>query len=517
MQKLDWYLNVDPWTMNPVEHGEVFVMDDGFETDLDLWHYERYIDTNLTRESSYTTGRIYEEIIAEERAGKYLGQTVQIIPHVTDKVKSKIKNGFHNAGADIGIIEIWGTVWDIENEYLVEAARQLRQEYGSSVQYVHLTYVPYLVASKELKTKPTQNSVKDLMRRGIHPDLLVVRADTDIPKSILTKISAMTGVEHIVPWPTIETIYQIPLDYHAYRVGHHLLDNLWLSYTDFDLSSWELLHKNFKNSVIPVRIAMVGKYVDLEDAYYSLNEAIKVAGWMEERKVELSFVQSSDITPDNVNSLLKDFDGICVPGGFGTRGVEWMIETAKYARENKVPYLGICLWSQIMAIEFARNVLWYEGATSEEFEIKTSSSTQAEIISEIHNIIHLMETQKWVESKWWTMRLGAYPCVIPSQSHVGKIYAKWGREDLVNVVWENISTTERHRHRFEFNNKYREEFEVAGFRISGTSPNGELVEMVEIIDHPCMVATQAHPELTSRPTYVHPLIRGWIEKVVDAM
>lgn len=513
MQKLDGYLNVDPGTMNPVEHGEVFVMDDGFETDLDLGHYERFIDTNLTRESSYTTGRIYEEIISAERAGEYLGQTVQIIPHVTDKVKSKIRNWYEQAGADIWIIEIWGTIGDIENEYLVEAARQLRQELGhESVQFVHLTYVPYLAASKELKTKPTQNSVKDLMRRGIHPDLLVVRADTDISEQILTKIAAMTGIEHIIPGPTIETIYQIPLDYHAHHVGHHLLDNLWLGYTSFDMSAWQTLHSNFKNSTTLVQIAMVGKYVDLEDAYYSLNEALKVAWWMNERKVVLNFVDAEQITDENAEESLSIYDGICVPGGFGTRGVEGMIQTARYAREHHVPYLGICLWSQIMAIEFARYVLGIEWAASAEFD---DDFIWGDVTIQREDIIHLMHDQKDVQNKWWTMRLWSYPCVLDRASYIWKIYEKWGRDGDVKTDGDRIYTTERHRHRYEFNNIYREQFEEAGFHIAATSPDEQLVEMVELRDHPCMIATQAHPELTSRPTYVHPLLMGWVSKVVN--
>lgn len=494
MQKFDGYLNVDPGTMNPTQHGEVFVMNDGSETDLDLGHYERFMDTDLNRYSSRTTGRIFEEILAAERNGEYLGQTVQIIPHVTNVVKKKIREGAEIANADISIVEIGGTVGDIENEYLIESVRQLRQELGAdNVFFVHLTYVPFLAASKELKTKPTQMSIKDLMMKGIYPDLVVVRADTDIGEDIITKISYLCGVPfaQVIPAPTVSTIYQIPLDYHARHVGETILDHLKLPHTSFDLAKRELLNTNIKNSTTETRIAMVGKYVWLEDAYYSLNEWLKVAWFYNTTKVKLDFIEAESLTTDNVNEILGKYNGICIPWGFGKRGIEGMIIACQYAREHKIPYLGICLGSQIMAIEFARHVLGYPDANSEEFTPDWA-----------HNVIHMMEHQRSISKKWGTMRLGAYECLLKPSTSVSRIYAD---------VQQNNAITERHRHRYEFNNQYRNEFEQHGFIISGTSPDGNLVEMVELADHPFMIATQAHPELTSRPTRPHPLFVEFVK------
>lgn len=515
MQKFDGYLNVDPGTMNPTQHGEVFVMNDGSETDLDLWHYERFMDTDLNGSSSRTTGKIFEEILAAERNGDYLWETVQIIPHVTNAVKQKIREAFDQSWADISIVEIWGTVGDMENEYLLESVRQLRQELGSdNVVFVHLTYIPYLAASKELKTKPTQMSVKDFRMKWLYPDLLVVRADTAIEESLLQKISYLCGVaaDCVIPAPTVDSIYQIPLDYHARQVWHLILNQLQLPHADFELDKRALLNTNIKNSVQETHIALVGKYVGLEDAYYSLNEALKVAWFYNTTKVRLHFVDAESLSlQESLKESLGKYDGICVPWWFGKRGIEGMILACQYAREQRIPYLGICLGSQIMAIEFARHVLWYQDADSEEFTPNN-----------LHNVIHMMQQQRSINKKWWTMRLGAYPCLLQTWTHIHKIYhsyvspqqraGEYSSASQSNSAWEQpLLISERHRHRYEFNNLYREEFEKNWFIISGTSPDGELVEMVEIKDHPFMVATQAHPELISRPTRPHPLFMEFVK------
>lgn len=490
MQKFDGYLNIDPGTMNPIEHGEVFVTDDGAETDLDIGHYERFIDINLTKDSSWTTGKIYQEIFEREREGEYLWQTVQVVSHVAGVVKQKIKEWFENNNADISLVEIGWTVGDMENEYLIEAMRQLRHELGSeNVIFVHLVYVPYLWASKELKTKPAQNSVRDLMSRGIDPDILVVRADMPIHENIITKLSAMCGLPEqcVVPSATVKSIYEVPINYHSYGVGERIIEKLQLPYSSFDLSVWKELLAHKASSIITKKIAMVGKYCALEDAYYSLNEGLKTAGYWNNINIEIEFIDATDIEQKGV-SLLQEYDGICIPWWFGTRGIEGMILATQYAREQHIPFLWICLWSQIMAIEFARNILWYKDATSEEFDNEHTSS---------HHIIHIMEHQKNIADKWWTMRLGSYECIIDPNSLAYKVYNK-----------KRVS--ERHRHRYEFNNIYREDFEKNGFHISGTSNDGSLVEIVEIRNHPYMIATQAHPELTSRPLHPHPLIMWFV-------
>ncbi|MDD2537349.1 MAG: CTP synthase [Candidatus Absconditabacteria bacterium] len=489
MQKFDGYLNVDPGTMNPIEHGEVFVTDDGTETDLDIGHYERYIDTNMTKNSSWTTGRIYQEIFERERKGEYLGKTVQVISHVASLVKEKIKEGFTQSGADISIVEIGGTVGDMENEYLIESVRQLRQELGAeNVVFVHLVYVPYLGASKELKTKPAQNSVRDLRSRGIDPDILVVRADMPVEEDIIRKLSLMCGlpIQCVIPSATVKSIYEVPVNYQKHVLGNTLLQALHFPQTQIDLSKWEQLVDHIQNAKEVKKIAMVGKYVSLEDAYYSLNEGLKVAGYRKDIKIQIDFVSAEEIEKQGTDMLLG-YSGICVPGGFGTRGIEGMVMAAQFARENKIPYLGICLGSQIMAIEFARNVLGYPDATSEEFFPDAQ-----------HQVIHLMEHQKGIEKKGGTMRLGSYDCALTKGSLAEKVYGK-------------LQIAERHRHRYEFNNAYRPEFEEKGFLISGTSLDGELAEVVEIKDHPYMIATQAHPELKSRPLHPHPLFVGFIE------
>lgn len=503
MQKFDGYLNADAGTINPYKHGECFVTNDGAETDLDIGHYERYLDTDMNTMSIYTSGKLMQEIMEKERQWDYLGNDVQIIPHFTNLIKEKVRQWFEHNQADISIVEVGGTVGDMENESIVEAMRQLRHELGHDrVMFVHLTYIPYLLASKELKTKPTQNSVKDLRMRGIIPDMLICRADYDIPDEIMTKISYMTGVPHthVIPAPTVDSIYRIPLDYAQREVSEHVLTHLWLPVLQPDMSKRSELYTHIHNATQVLRIAMVGKYVGLEDAYYSLNEGLKVAWFYHDRRVKLVFIEAEELTSENIHETLAWIDGICVPGGFGTRGIEGMILAAQYAREHQIPYLGICLGSQIMAIEFARNVLGLIDATSAEFDEAQTSS---------HHVIHIMESQKSITHKGGSMRLGSYDCHVLLWSKVAQCY------DLDTSAYRADGViAERHRHRYEFNNKYRAAFEQAGFIISWTSPDGELVEMVELRDHPFMLATQAHPELKSRPTRPHPLFMGFVKGMI---
>lgn len=507
MQKFDGYLNVDAGTINPYKHGEVFVTEDGAETDLDIGHYERFLDRDMNHMSIFTSGKLMQELMHKERKGDYLGSDVQIIPHFTNLIKEKIQLANTANQADISIIEVGGTVGDMENEAIVEAVRQLRQDFGyHNTVYIHLAYIPYLLASKELKTKPAQNSVKDLRMRGIIPDFLICRADYPLPESIMEKVAYMTGVkrEHVIPAPTVDSIYTIPLDYHHRHVGEYILDHLQLPYTEFAMDKREELAKHRQASQEEITIALVWKYGTIQDADYSLIESLKVAGFYHHRKVRIVFVNPEELNEKNVADRLSGMAWICVPGGFGNRGIEWMICAIRYAREHKVPYLGICLGSQLMAIEFARHVLGYSDATSEEFDLDHTSK---------HHIVHIMEHQKSIDQKGGTMRLGSYPCVLTEWSKVAVCYKKF-HNTLLSVGergWGEVS--ERHRHRYEFNNDYRQEFDDHRFIISGTSPDGSLVEMVELSDHPFMVATQAHPELKARPTKPHPLMMGFIQAI----
>lgn len=389
-QKFDGYLNVDPGTMSPFQHGEVFVTNDGAETDLDIGHYERFLDTDLNKFASFTSGKLYEEIIMKERRGDYLGGTVQIVPHLTNLVKEKIQLGFESANADVSIVEIGGTVGDMENEYILESARQLRHELGDeNVQFVHVALLPYLMASKELKSKPIQHSIRTLMGYGISPDFLIVRADTDIPEDMMSKIAAGTGIQRdqVISAPTLDTIYRVPLAFNKEHFGEKISAHLNLKVRKPDLKKWEDFLANIDASSDVIRIGMVGKYVGLEDAYYSLNEGLKCAGFAHQKRVKLRFIEAEDIEREGTG-LLEWLDGICIPGGFGDRGIEGMIKAAEYAREKKIPYLGICLGSQIMAIEFARNVLGIVDASSEEFHPEGKN-----------NVIHIMEHQKGLETK----------------------------------------------------------------------------------------------------------------------
>lgn len=491
-QKFDGYLNVDPGTMNPIQHGEVFVTEDWAETDLDLGHYERFLDTNLSRLSSFTSGKLYEEMIMKERRWDYLGGTVQIVPHLTDLVKEKIYTGFNSSWADVSIIEIGWTIGDMENEYILETARQVQHDLDpQDVIFVHVALLPYLMASKELKSKPIQHSIRTLMWYGINPDFLIVRADSSIPDDMMGKIARAAWLRdgHVISSPTLDSIYRVPLTYDDMGVGQKIVRSLWMKEKVSDLSNWKILMENIDTSRDILCIGMVGKYVWLEDAYFSLNEWLKSAGFAHKKRVKLRFIEAEDIEK-KWKKVLEWLDGICIPWGFGNRGIEGMILAAKYAREMKIPYLGICLGSQIMAIEFARNVLGIADASSEEF---TPTGE--------HNIIHIMEHQKGLTSKWGNMRLGSYPCIIRDRTLAKKLYG-------TNTI------TERHRHRFEFNPAYREEMEKAGFIVSATSPDGTLAEIVELRNHPYMIATQAHPEFASRPTRPHPLFMGFVKAMV---
>ena len=493
IQKFDPYINVDPGTMNPFEHGEVFVTDDGAETDLDLGHYERFINENLTKSSSVTMGQIYSNVIEKERRGDYLGKTVQVIPHITNEIKEKIY-GFENTDTDIVITEIGGTVGDIEGLSIIEAIRQVSLEKNpEDVVYIHVTLLPYIFGSNEIKSKPTQHSVKELQSLGIKPDILVCRTETDIPENIREKLSLFCNVRKtsVIQNKTADCLYAVPLMLEKEGLAREVCNHLKLDKYVPDNTKWQEMIDKIRNidENHAVNIAIVGKYVKLEDAYISVIESLHHAGFANNVKVNVKLIDSEKITKENVKEKLKGIQGIVVPGGFGNRGIEGKIETIKYARENKIPFLGICLGMQMAVVEFARNVLGIKDANSAEFDEETQNP-----------VIHIMEEQRGVNKKGGTMRLGAYPCNIKQGSLASKIYGK-----------EEIS--ERHRHRFEYNNKYKEKLEKAGLKVSGTSPDGLLVEIVEIPDHPYFIASQFHPELKSRPNKPAPLFVGLVEAV----
>lgn len=490
--KFDPYLNVDPGTMSPFQHGEVFVTEDGAETDLDLGHYERFIDTNVSKYSSVSTGQIYTSVLEKERKGEYLGGTIQIIPHITTEIKDRVYKVASETGADIILIEIGGTVGDIEGEPFFEAMRQLSQEKVGSTMFVHLVLLPYLKASKELKTKPAQASVKSLRHIGIEPDMIIARADYKIGKELLDKLSLFSNVkrEAVVPAMTSSCIYFVPEELEKYNVSNIVMKHLGLQVRKPDLIKWKDLSRRIKASKQVIRIGIAGKYNALEDAYMSVIESAQIAGYYNACKVEIVWIDAEELEKGN-DEVLKTIHGCIVPGGFGGRGIEGKILVAKYARENNLPYLGLCLGSQIMAIEFARNILGYTDATSEEFDDSAK-----------HQVIHIMEHQKAVTHKGGTMRLGSYDCNLLSGSTVQATYGE-------------LKVTERHRHRYEFNNSYRDEFQKQGFIISGVSPDNELVEMVELKDHPYMVGTQAHPEFKTRPHKAHPLFAGLVKAAVE--
>jgi CTP synthase len=494
-QKLDPYLNVDPGTMSPYQHGEVFVTQDGAETDLDLGNYERFIDVKLTTESSVTSGQIYSSVIAKERRGDFLGGTIQVVPHVTTEIKNRFKLLAEKSQADVVIIEVGGTVGDIEGQPFLEAARQMRNEVGrDNILYVHVTLLPYLNSTKELKTKPTQHSVNELRRIGIQPDIIVCRSDYPISEEIRNKISLFCDVERkaVIPLPSVETIYEVPLVLEEEGLGQLVVEKLKLNPQPPSLSQWQELVNLIKTPRQPVKIALVGKYVELEDAYFSVREALQHAILHHGRDLEIIWVPSEALENDGDYSVLRPVQGIVIPGGFGIRGIEGMVRAATYARENKIPYLGLCLGMQVMVIEFARYALGSQEANSTEFNPDTT-----------HPVIDLMLDQKG-KIKGGTMRLGDYPCKLLSGSRAAKAY---GQE----LIYE------RHRHRFEFNNDYRERLEKAGMVFSGLSPDGRLVEVCELADHPWMVACQFHPEFGSRPGHPHPLFRDFIGAAKDVL
>ena len=492
-QKLDPYINVDPGTMSPFQHGEVFVTDDGLEADLDLGHYERFIDENLHTYSNLTTGKVYWNVINKERDGKYLGETVQVIPHITDEIRSFIIQAGRHAQADVVITEIGGTTGDMESLPFLESIRQVPLIVGrNNCLFMHVTYIPYLSGSNEYKSKPTQHSVKELQSHGINPDMIVARCDEKIPNNVLDKISLFCNVEKdcVIENTTLESLYEVPLMFEEQNVADLVCRKLGLEERKPDLDDWRRMVDNIRTAKDHVRIALVGKYVQLHDAYLSVSEALTHAGFENHAKVDIDWIDSETLDPSKLDELFRDVDGIIVPGGFGGRGIEGMIEVANYARTHRIPYLGICLGMQIAAIAFARGVLGYDDANSYEFDPNSQ-----------HTIIDFMEDQNDSIRKGGTMRLGAYPCAIRPNSLLNKYYKK----DLIE---------ERHRHRYEFNNFYRAEFEHNGMLITGTSPDKQLVEAIEFADHPYYVGVQYHPEFKSRPNRPHPLFLGLIESAI---
>ena len=500
MMKLDPYLNVDPGTMSPYQHGEVFVTEDGTETDLDLGHYERYVSTTTGKHSNYTAGKIYETVIAKERRGDYLGATVQVIPHVTDEIKKSIVKGSH--GYDITIVEVGGTVGDIESLPFIEAIRQMGiYKDGYEVAYVHLTLVPYIKASAEIKTKPTQHSVRELRAIGIQPDALVCRSELPLPKEHFDKIALFTNVDKnaVISAHDAEDIYQIPLILRDQGLDDIIVEKLKLDVPKADLTPWENVFKASKESDSKVKIAMVGKYVDFKDSYISLSEALRHAGFKNKKNVEIAYVESEDIQKNGTDCLSK-MDAILIPGGFGDRGIEGMIQSIEYARKNSIPFLGICLGMQAAVIEYARNVLGHNDANSTEFNQDTSSPVIA-MITEWMNEDGSTENRDETSELGGTMRLGAQECLLKEGTKAKKIY------DAESVI-------ERHRHRYEFNNTYLEELQKEGLIFSGFSKDG-LAEMIEIDDHPWFIACQFHPEFTSSPLRGHPLFQSFIKAAVE--
>ncbi len=495
-QKLDPYINVDPGTMSPYEHGEVFVTDDGAETDLDLGHYERFTDESLTANSSITSGKIYKEVIEKERRGDYLGKTVQVIPHITDAIKEKIYS-FEESGADIVITEIGGTVGDIESGPMIEAIRQIGQENEDNrCAFVHVTLLPYISGSNELKSKPTQHSVKELQSLGIKADILVARTDKPIPENIKEKIALYCNVkkENVIENSTVDNLYEIPLMLEQNGLAVAICNKLQLKNNKEKNKNWIKMVNNIKKinaSNETITIGIVGKYTKLEDSYLSVAESIKHGGFANKVKVSIKYIDSEELKTRNVRGKLSKLDGVVIPGGFGNRGIYGMVLTAKYCRENKVPFLGICLGMQIAVIEFAKNVLKLRNATSEEFDKDC-----------LNPVIHIMAEQEDIDEKGGTMRLGAYPCCLKYGSYARRIYGR-------NLI------SERHRHRYEYNNKYREKMEKAGLKIVGTSPDKTLVEMVELKDHPFYIGGQFHPEFKSRPDRPAPLFAEFVKKAYE--
>ena len=491
MQKFDPYINIDPGTMNPIQHGEVFVTDDGAETDLDLGHYERFIDESLDKRGNVTSGKIYWSVISKERHGDYGGGTVQVIPHITNEIKERFYKEDEPSDTDtIAIIEVGGTVGDMESQPFIEAIRQFQHEIGhANVINIHVTLIPYLKASGEMKTKPTQMSVKELLSMGIQPDIIVCRTDLPLEPGIKEKIALFCNVDksHVLENMDVDILYEVPLALEDERIAQVACECLGLPCPEPDLSEWSQMCKNWKNPSKSTTIALVGKYTQLHDAYISVVEALKAGGASHGAEVNIKWIDSEELTKDNADEILSGVNGIIVPGGFGERGIDGMITAAGYARENNIPYLGICLGMQIALIEFARNVLGLKDAHSCELDPDTSNP-----------VIHLMPDQENVSDLGGTLRLGSYPCVLSSGS---KAEAAYGTDKI----------NERHRHRYEVNNDYRDELISHGCLLSGVSPDNRIVEMIELADHPWFVATQAHPEFKSRPNRPHPLFKAFIE------
>jgi CTP synthase len=493
LTKADPYINIDPGTMSPHQHGEVFVTDDGAETDLDIGHYERFTHATLNRANSFSAGKVYDTVLSKERRGDYLGGTVQVIPHITDQIKEFIFKA--SEGADIALVEVGGTVGDIESLPFLEAIRQIRYDLGEqNCLLIHLTLVPYIAAAKELKTKPTQHSVRDLRQIGLQPDMLVCRTDRKIPQEQLKKIAQFCNVkpDRVFEALDADSIYRLPLMMNAQGFDQSIVEalNIWTGAPD--LAAWRRIVHNLDHPTAEAKIAVVGKYVGVFDSYKSIDESLVHAGIANTCKVVVEYIDADEINPGTVGTILGGFDGILVPGGFGSRGVEGKIAAIKFARESGKPFFGICLGMQVAAIEFARHALKLSQAHSQEFDSQSPDQ-----------VIHLMDSQKNITSKGGTMRLGAYPCNLSQGS---RAYQAYGSAEI----------SERHRHRFEFNNTYREKFESAGVIFSGLSPNADLVEIMEIKSHPWFVACQFHPELKSRPTKAHPLFRDFVAAAISS-
>lgn len=496
-QKLDPYLNVDPGTMNPVQHGEVFVTDDGAETDLDLGHYERFIDESLSQNSNLTSGRVYWKVISDERKGVYGGQTIQIIPHVTNEIKRYISRNAET-GADVCLVEIGGTIGDIESQPFLEAIRQFAVEYGrENCVFIHVTLVPYLAASDELKSKPTQHSVKEMLALGIQPDIIVCRTEHPLTDDIKNKIALFCNVskECVIENNNCDILYAVPMMLKAQKMDEVVMKKLGIDAPNQDLSDWEEMLYALRNPKQTVKIALVGKYVELHDSYISVNEALKHGGISTMSAVDIHWIDSESLEADNANldEILGDMDGILVPGGFGSRGIEGKILAANYARTHDIPYLGICLGMQIAIIEFARNVLNMQGANSAEINPETPFP-----------LIDILPEKKNISNLGGTLRLGQYPCILNEKS---KSYQLYGEKEIF----------ERHRHRYEVNNDYRDSLLQGGMIFAGTSPDNHIVEMIELPDHPWFVACQFHPEFKSRPNKPHPLFRGFVTAAAERM
>lgn len=490
IQKFDPYINVDPGTMSPYQHGEVFVTGDGAETDLDLGHYERFIDINLTKYNNVTTGKIYSTVLKKERRGDYLGGTVQVIPHITNEIKERVFRAGRETGADVVITEIGGTVGDIESLPFLEAIRQIKSDIGrDNVMYIHCTLIPYIKAAGEMKTKPTQHSVKELRSLGIQPNIIVVRTEMPVSQDMKDKIALFCDIDSkaVIECRDADTLYAVPIALQEQKMDQIVCDHLKLQSPEPEMTEWLALLDKVRNLSKTTRIALVGKYVELQDAYISVVESLKHAGFAFDSDIDIKWINAEEVNEENARELLSDVDGILVPGGFGDRGIEGKITTIKYARENKVPFLGICLGMQLASVEFARNVLGHKDANSAEINPETN-----------YPIIDLLPEQKDIEDLGGTLRLGIFPCKLEENT---KAFAAYNDE----VVYE------RHRHRYEFNNQFRQEMERAGFIFSGTSPDGRLVEIIELADHPWFVASQFHPEFISRPTKPQPLFRDFVE------